>query len=415
MEQTTPPDSVPTLKRSLGFWHATLYGLGVTIGAGIYVLIAPAVGVAGIYAPLAFIVAAVIMALTGASFAELASRMPVASGEAAYVRAGFRSEALATVIGLMVITIAIVSAAAISVGSAGYIAVFVPLPQPVLVAIVVAAMAVVAMWGIVESVTLAATMTAIEIGGLVIIIAFGFATEPAAFARLDEMIPSASGLAVAAPGILAATVLAVFAFIGFESLANVAEEVEAPARTLPRAIMATLVVTTLLYVLVVWVSLVAVPQAELAAAKAPLALVFQRLTGGSPLIMGAIAVVATLNGIIVQLIMASRVAYGLARQGSLPQALGAVHARTRTPVNATIAAALVTLVLALTAPLAQLAEVTSLITLAMFAIVNVALGLIKAQERVPPDGIFRVWTVVPWAGAASSLAFLVAALARHVT
>jgi len=415
MQHTIPTDSAPTLKRSLGFWQATLYGLGVTIGAGIYVLIAPAVGVAGIYAPLAFIVAAVIMALTGASFAELASRMPVASGEAAYVRAGFRSETLATVIGLMVIAIAIVSAAAISVGSAGYIAVFVPLPQPVLVAIVVAAMAIVAMWGIVESVTLAATMTAIEIGGLLIIIAFGFATEPATVARLGEMIPPASGLFVAAPGILAATVLAVFAFIGFEALANVAEEVEAPTRNLPRAIMATLVVTTLLYVLVVWVSLIAVPQAELAAAKAPLALVFQRLTGGSPLMMSAIAVVATLNGIIVQLIMASRVAYGLARQGRLPRGLGSVHARTRTPVNATIAAALVTLILALTAPLAQLAEVTSLITLAMFAIVNVALGLIKARERTPPEGIFRVWTIVPWAGAASSAAFLVAALARHVT
>ena len=143
--------------------------MGVTIGAGIYVLIGAAAARAGMQAPLAFVAAAVLMGLTAASFAELGGRMPVAAGEAAYVRAAFpiRSPGRAAV-GLLVIAIAVVAAAAISVGSAGYIAVFVNLPQPVIIAAVVLSMGAVAAWGIKESVTFAGAMTLIEVGGLVV-------------------------------------------------------------------------------------------------------------------------------------------------------------------------------------------------------------------------------------------------------
>ena len=140
-----------TLKRSLTLTNAVLYGLGVTIGAGIYVLIGAAAGRAGMYAPLAFVLAAALMGLTAASFAELGGRMPVAAGEAAYVRAAFRSDRLATLVGLLVVAVAIVSAAAIGVGSAGYVGVFLALPEPVRIAIVVLAMGAIAAWGIKES------------------------------------------------------------------------------------------------------------------------------------------------------------------------------------------------------------------------------------------------------------------------
>jgi amino acid transporter len=106
-----------------------LYGIGVTIGAGIYVLIGAAAARAGMQAPLAFVAAAILMGLTAASFAELGSRMPVAAGEAAYIRAAFGSDRLALAAGLLVIGIAVVAAAAISVGSAGYLGVFISLPE----------------------------------------------------------------------------------------------------------------------------------------------------------------------------------------------------------------------------------------------------------------------------------------------
>ena len=168
-----PTGSTPGLKRSLSLRHATLYGLGVTVGAGIYVLIGAAAAHSAMYAPAAFAIAALLMALTAASFAELVSRAPVAAGEAAYVALAFRSNHFATAVGLLVIGIAIISAATISVGAAGYIAVFLPLPSIVLVAVVVLTMGAIAAWGIKESITFVGVMTLIEIGGLVIVIIAG--------------------------------------------------------------------------------------------------------------------------------------------------------------------------------------------------------------------------------------------------
>src|SRR4029079_14346145 len=134
----------PTLSRSLSLWHATLYGLGVTVGAGIYVLIGAAAARGGMHAPVAFIIPAALMALSAASFAELGARFPVAAGEAAYARTAFGSDRLAVAVGLLVVGIAVVSSAAISIGSAGYLSVFVPLPLPVLVIAVVLAMGAIA-------------------------------------------------------------------------------------------------------------------------------------------------------------------------------------------------------------------------------------------------------------------------------
>ena len=392
----------PALKRSLSLAQATLYGLGVTIGAGVYVLIGAAAARSGMHAPLAFVLAAILMALSAASFAELASRLPVAAGEAAYVRNAFQSDLLATIVGLLVIGIAIVSAAAISVGSAGYIGVFIALPGPVLVAGVVLAMGAVAGWGINAAVNFASVMTVIEIGGLVLLIAAGSAMGSDLVTRLPEALPRHGDGPVLA-GILGTALLAVFAFIGFEGIANIAEEVRDPKRTLPRAIFLTLAVASVLYVLVLWVSLVSVPRAELAASPAPLALVFERLTGAPPATMSAIAIVATLNGIIVQIIMSARVLYGLGQQGSLPPLFARVDRRTRTPLFSTAFTTLAVLVLALMLPLHQLADITSHLTLIVFALVNLSLIRIKRRGDQAPAGAYVAPAWVPWAGFLSCL------------
>jgi APA family basic amino acid/polyamine antiporter len=394
------------LKRSLSLLQATLYGLGVTIGAGIYVLIGAAAARAGMHAPIAFVLAAILMALTAASFAELAGRMPVAAGEAAYVRDAFQSDRLALFVGILVIAVAVVSAAAISVGSAGYISVFIPWPEKILIAVVVLAMGAIAGWGIKESVIFAGVMTVIEVGGLLLLILAGVASGPELVTRLPEALPPVGNGAVMA-GLMSTVMLAVFAFIGFESLANIAEEVRDPQRTLPRAIFLTLSLSTLLYVLVVWVALVAVPSEELAQSKAPLALVFERLTGASPRTMSLIAVVATLNGIIVQIIMASRVLYGLARQGELPGFFGAVHAATRTPLNATAVTTALVLLFAVLLPLHHLADLTSRITLVVFALVNLSLIRIKASAQPAPPGAYIAPAWMPWAALATCAGLLI--------
>ncbi|MCL4768627.1 MAG: amino acid permease [Hyphomicrobiaceae bacterium] len=408
-QSRAPGPAAPTLARTLSLTYATLYGLGVTIGAGIYVLVGEAAARAGMHAPLAFAAAAVLMALSAASFAELAGRLPVAAGEAAYARQGFRSDLVATIVGLLVVAIAVVSAAAISVGSAGYLAVFIPLPEALLTAGVVLVMGAIAAGGVRQSVGFAAAMTLVEVGGLVLLIVAGFGAGTEIVTRLPEAIPTEMSPAVLA-GLMSATLLAVFAFIGFEGLANIAEEVRDPHRALPRAIFLTLAISTLLYVLVVWICLVTVGSAELAQSRAPLVLVFERLTGASPATMTLIAIIATLNGIIVQIILSSRVLYGLARYGDLPSIFGTVHPTTRTPLTATLSSTALILLLALILPLGHLADVTSRLTLVVFAVVNISLVLIKRRERVRPDGIFVAPAWVPCAGAATCIALLAADL-----
>jgi amino acid transporter len=160
-------------------------------------------------------------------------------------------------------------------------------------------------------VTFAGIVTLIEVGGLVLIIAAGLGTGSDVVTRLPETLPASGAIAVWV-GLSGTTLIAVFAFIGFEHLVNVAEEMKNPSRTLPRAMFITLALTTVIYALIVWIALVAVPPEELSRSTAPLALVFERLTGMPLVTMSMIAVVARLNGIIVYMIMIARVLYGLA-------------------------------------------------------------------------------------------------------
>ncbi len=398
-------DAPPRLLRSLTLTHAVLYGLGVTIGAGIYVLVGIAAGRSGIHAPLAFIGSALVMAFSAASFAELGTRMPVSASEAAYVQAAFRRKWLSLVVGLLVVATATVSAAAISVGSAGYIGVFLNIPATWIILGVVLVMGAIACLPTVQSVTFAGIMTLIEVGGLLLIVVAGLSQGVGVVTRLPEIWPSLDD-SVAWIGLTGTALIAVFAFIGFEHLVNVAEEMKEPSRTLPRALFLTLGLTALLYALVVWIAVIAVPPQDLALSSAPLALVFERLTGMPLVTMSAIAVVATLNGIIVHMIMIARVIYGLADQGNLPKALRHVNAVTRTPLLATAIGIGAILVLAIAVPLAGLADLTARLTLVIFAIINLALIRIKSANERQPPGTFVCPRWVPYAGLTSSALFL---------
>jgi amino acid transporter len=394
------------LARDLTLIHAVLYGLGITIGAGIYVLVGLAAGRAGMHAPIAFVLAAVVMTFTAATFAELGTRMPVAASEAAYVGEAFRRPGLALTVGLLAVATSIVSAATIAVGSAGYIAVFVPWPNLAIVAAVVLAMGLVAGLSTATSITFAGVMTLVEVAGLALIVGAGLVSADV-FARLPEMLPPVgAGASAAWLGIASTALLAVFAFIGFEHLVNVSEEMKDARRTLPAALFLTLAISAGLYALVAWIAVVSVPPAELASSSAPLALVFQRLTGLPVAIMSAIAIVATLNGVIVNMIIIARVLYGLADRGQLPGVLARVHPRTRAPLVATACGVAAILVLALAVPLGGLADLAATGTLLVFVVVNVALVRIKLRESAPPPGVFRAPLAVPVMGAAASLGLL---------
>ena len=165
----------------------------------------------------------------------------------------------------------------------------------------------------------------------------------------------------------------------------------------------------MLYILVVWVASQAVPRAELAASSAPLSLVFERLTGASPTLISLIAIFATVNGVIVQKVMAARVIYGMARQGTLPAALGEVHAVTRTPLMATGVAVGLTSLAAIALPIDELADLTTQAMLVVFALVNIALWAIKRRGEAGHTGV-TVPEFVPIAGAVSCVGLLLADL-----
>ncbi|MET0103977.1 MAG: APC family permease [Sedimenticola sp.] len=379
----------PTLRRSLNLPMITLYGLGTTIGAGIYALTGKVAGTAGMLAPWAFLLASVMAAFTALSFAEMSSRFPRSAGEAVYVREGLGLPLLSTLVGLLVVLAATVASATLATAFVGYLGAFTALPEWLTILLFVLVLGVVAALGINESVLTAAFITLVEIGGLLLVIWVareGFATLPG---RVPELF-TVDGFQ-AWHGLLAASLLAFYAFLGFEDMVNVAEEVKRVERMLPLAIIITLVVTTLLYMLVSLAAILTVPLEQLGESEAPLALVYELNTGQDSTLVGVVALFAIINGALVQVILASRVLYGLTNLGSIPGGLAYIHPRTRTPLVATALVTLLVVVLALWLPLVELATATSVITLVVFSLVNLSLLRLKGQPA--PAG---VWTVPRW-------------------
>ena len=392
----------PTLKRGLGLGLVTLYGLGTTVGAGIFVLVGKVADIAGPAAPLSFLVAAMLASLTALSFGEMASRFPVSAGQAAYVEAGLRSRHLATGVGLLVIIAGSVSSAAIVHGFVGYFATFVELPDWLAMVSIALVLVTLACWGIVESVSVAELITVIEVGGLVLVT--GVAGD--SLVRVPELWDAISleGFSLTYP-VLVAAVLAFYAFIGFEDMANLAEETKDAERTMRRAILLTLGITAVLYMTVSTVSVLMVPANELGESNAPLALIYERATGDEPHLISAIGVIAVVNGALIQIIMASRVIYGLASRGHLPSRLAAVYSRTQTPILATILVGSFVLTLAMLLPIVPLAQLTSLATLIVFSLVNLSLWQLRRRGAKPVPNQIPLW--VPLTGFIVSTAFAI--------
>lgn len=391
------------LRRSLSLPLITFYGLGNILGAGIYVLVGKVAGEAGYYAPLSFIVASVIAAISAFTYAELSARYPVSAGEAVYIHEGFGIQKLSLVIGLLITFAGIVSSAVIAHGFAGYMQVFLGLPGWLLMIVLLLCLGGVAAWGISQSVKVAAILTITEIIGLLIIIFVGVDFIPQPEQILDK--PASFTNDFSLLGIMSGAFLAFYAYLGFEDMVNVAEEVKEPHRTMPRAILLCVIISTVLYGLVALVSISVLSPLELSQSDAPLASVYMQATGKSPVLISIIGVFAVVNGALIQIIMSSRLLYGMASRGWLPGFLAKVYPITLTPINSTVVSVALILVLALTLNIVELAELTSYLVLVVFAMVNLA--LIKIKQKEPnPEGIkvFSVW--LPRLGFVSTVLFL---------
>ena len=390
------------LRRSIGLPLLTLYGLGTILGAGIYVLIGEVASVAGYATPLSFVIACAVASFTGLSYAELSSRLPRSAGEAAYIDAAFSRDSLARFVGAAVILTGVVSAATMLRGLVGYFAVIASFPDAVVILCGALILFALSAWGIGQALWAAAIVTIIEAVGL-IYVCVAADTGNATFIGLTQQmfaLTDATGFA----GVIAGSFLAFYAFIGFEDIVNVAEEVRQPEKNLPRAIVLSLTAATVVYFAVSAIAVMSVPPTELAATQAPLALVVAS-GGHSGEVISLISLLAVTNGALIQLIMASRVVYGMADQGLIWHRLGHVNARTQTPLIATSAVAGAILLLALFFSLGELARFTSALALVIFAMVNASLLRLKSRRVDTPA--FQVPGIIPLIALLACLVMLV--------
>lgn len=381
----------------------TMYGLGTIVGGGFYALTGEVARSAGMLTPWAFLVSAVIALFSAFSFAELSARFPYSAGEAQYVENAFGKKWLAATVGWLVIVTGVVSAATLANAFAGFLEHFITAPDWLIICLMVVGLGLVTAWGISESAILVLLVTLIEIGGLVFIIIVAGHNLQDVPHRWRELIPSSLDQG---SGILIGAYLAFYSFIGFEDMVNLAEEVRRPKRNLPIAILVSVIITGVLYCLVSLVTVLASPVEKLAASESPLALALGDWESAAATIT-VIGMLAGLNGALVQMVMSSRVAYGLSGKGQAPARFANVNYWTQTPLEATFAVTVVVLVLALWFPIMALAKATSTILLVVFALVNFSLWWIKRREASPPEEgpNYPIW--LPMLGGVNCTAFLI--------
>ncbi len=402
MEQN---NNLSKLKREVTLIPLVLYGVGNIIGAGIYALIGEISAISGYFIPLSFLLACIIVLFTALSYAELSSRYPLSAGVAVYTNKAFKSKNFSIIIGLFVAFNGMLFGATIIQGFNGYITVFINIPEYITSFLLLCFLGGVAIWGINQSVKVAGFLTIIESLGLFIIIYVGLIHLPNSNLDFSKLIPSfdLSSYHI----IILGAFLAFFAFTGFEDIVNIAEEVKDPNTTMPKAIVLSLLISTIIYIMIAFLSITVVEPDILAKSQAPLADVYKEATGNSPALLGTIGMLAMINGALVQLIMVSRIFFGMSVQGWIPKIFQKVNPTTQTPIFSTIIATIIVYLFTLWLPLLTLAEISSFFIFIIFSIVNISLIKIKlTNTEIKKDELFTVPIFVPIAAVILNMTML---------
>ncbi|MGB2931773.1 MAG: APC family permease [Methyloceanibacter sp.] len=396
----TKADSAqPTLRRSIGPVQLALYALGSMLGAGIYGLIGQAAGQVGNAVWLAFAIALVAALLTALSYASLGSRYPRAAGAAYVTQRAFGLPILSFSIGLALVCSGLTSVATQSrVFAANLASLFhlEAMPLWLLALGFLLILAGIAFRGIRESMWLNVVCTLVEAAGLIIVVAAGLSYWGSVDYFDIREAPTGEGeMLLLAQG----AVLTFFAFIGFEDTLNVAEECRDPQRTIPIGLILAMGMAAVIYMAVAITAVSVVPWPELAEAPGPITEVMRRAAPAlPPVVFTGITLFAVANTALVNYVTASRLLYGMARQGLLPAWFGHVHAGRRTPHIAIIALLLIATPLALMGTIGELAAATVILLLIVFACMNGALFVLK-RRKGEAHGYFEIPLFVPALGA----------------
>lgn len=402
----------------MGLFHTTMYGIGMMLGAGIYVLIGEAAGTAGNTLWVSFIIGAIAAIFTGLSYAELSSMFPKSAAEFIYVKKAFNNEFLAFLVGWLIIFTSIVSAATISLGFGGYFAGILGSDIVISAVILIITLSFISFYGIRESSWMNILFTIIEVGGLFLIIYVGFTFPSNNFVNYFESPSGISGIFLAVP-------LIFFAYTGFNNIVNIAEETKNPRRVLPKALLFSIAITTVIYILVSLTVIRVIDWQELGKSVAPLADVAGESLGPvAYTLLVAIALFSTSNTVLISLVTGSRIIYGMSEQGSLPSFFSDIHYKTRTPWVATLIVMAATITFVFAGDMVTIANITVFSIIITFALVNAS--LIRLRYTEPDlDRLFKVpfsvgkFPVLPFLGLITSLSgiilFEVSVLAIGIT
>ena len=371
------------LARTIGLFALVVYGVGDMVGAGIYSTIGAAAGKMGNAVWLAFTVSMIAALLTGLSYASLSSRYPRAAGAAYVTQRAFGWQFLSYVVGLTIVCSGLTSMAA---GSRAFADALQPLlkaslgtvPIWLIFLAFIGVLTAINFRGIKECVWVNMVCTAIEVGGLLFIIAVSLPY----FGKVNYLeTPTLSG-GLGVPLIMTGAVLTFYAFVGFEDLLNLAEEVKDPERTMPWGIILAVGCVTVIYILVSIAAVSVVPYGSLSNPANGVALAQITKVAAPwvpPQVYTGITLFAVANTALMNFIMGSRLIYGMSRQELLPKFLGVVHEKRRTPHRAILVLAVIVALLAFAGDISVLASATSLLLLIVFALMNAALIVLKLR------------------------------------
>lgn len=401
----------PGLRRAVTGPLLFLFILGDVLGAGVYALVGELGAEAGGAIWLPLLVALGMALLTAASYAELVTKYPKAGGSAVYAQRAFGSPLVSFLVGFCMLAAGVTSAAGLALAFGGdYLGVFLDVPPVPTALVFLALVAALNARGIQESLRANVVMTVVELSGLVLVVVLGAVVlgrgegDPG---RVLEL-PAGTSWGTA---VLGGALIAFYSFVGFETSANLAEEVTDVRRVYPRALFGALLAAGLVYLLVGLVAPAVVAPEDLAASSGPL-LEVVRAAGGVPLeLFSVVALVAVANGALLTMIMASRLTYGMAREGLLPPVLGRVLPGRRTPWVAIVVTTVVAMVLAATGELVDLASTVVLLLLFVFLSTNVAVLVLRRDRVEQPH--FRAWTPLPVLAVLTCLVLLSRQEARH--
>ena len=393
------------LRRAITPGLLLFFIVGDILGGGIYARVGQVAGDTGGAIWVAFAVALVMAAFTAGSYAELVGKYPRAGGAGLYVHRAFGHPFLTFIVAFAVVASGIASASALARAFGGdYLSAFVDVPVVLTALGLVALIAAVNLRGIEESVKINVVFTLVEMGGLVLIVvvaAVAIAGGDAEPARAFDFKEDTSMLGAA----LAGAAIAFYALIGFEDSVNVAEETQDPARTYPKALFAALAIAGTLYLLVTIGASMVVPTEDLAASSGALLEVIRQGPLDIPeKLFAAIGLLALSNGALINMIMASRLLYGMSQEGVVPGPFAKVLPSRRTPWFAIAFTSAVAAVLVATGDLGSLADTTVALLVVVFAIVNVCV-LVLRRDSVEHEH-FVVPSFVPVVGVGISAALL---------